>query len=96
MSAKKGFWIGAAVGVLLVPVTTLGLVIPFVGEIGRFILVVPRLATSLLIDTETTSGAVTVPILAVLSGLFFGGIGLLCVKLTNRQGKPAEGPESEQ
>ena len=96
MNTKKYFWIGAAIGVVLVPITTLGLVIPFVGEIGRFLLVVPRLVISLLIDTQTSSGALTIPLLAVLSGLFYGAIGLLYGRITDSQRVPAEEPENEE
>jgi len=72
---KRYFWIGFGIGVVLVPVTTLGLVLPYVGEIGRAILFVPRWATELLIDTQTAPGGLSLGLLALFSGLFFGGIG---------------------
>jgi hypothetical protein len=81
----RNFWIGFGVGVVLVPVTTLGLVLPYIGEIGKAILFVPRWLTELLIDTQTAPGGLSLGLLALLSGLFFGGLGYCADML--RKGK---------
>ena len=96
MKPPKTFWIGFAIGVVLVPVTTLGLIIPYIGEIGRFILAVPRLLTELLLDTQTAPGALNLLVLATLSGLFFGGIGwLIALFRAQTSEAPAEGVDSK-
>ncbi len=74
---KKSFWMGFGAGAVLVFVTTLGLVIPGVGEVGRTLLIVPRAVLEFFIDTQHAPGLLNIGVLTLLSGLFYGGLASL-------------------
>lgn len=76
-SLKKSFWIGFGVGAVLVFITTLGLIVPFVGEIGLLLLIVPRTVMEFFIDTQHAPGLLNIGVLVLLSGLFYGGLASL-------------------
>ncbi len=87
---RKPVLLGALFGLLIVPVSVLGLVNQTVERLAPPFTFVPRIMVNGVMDTATANGAVTMGALMILSVLFYALIGYATGKLSHAYGKLRE------
>lgn len=74
---KKYVFSGLVFGALLIPVSTLGLILPIVGILTYPLTFFPKIVVTGILDTQSVSGLLSVGTMAVVSVLFYGILGYL-------------------
>lgn len=90
----KGPIIGFIIGVLLVPLSTLGLIFRWAEIVLKPLVAVPAWVVNLLLDTANTNGAINMITLTLVSGLFYAAIGFIIEKLIPRLGGRQPSPRT--